>query len=251
MDNKKNLIIGALAVLLLTTSIWGQSESRRRKELQLAKGAGTHQTPASKDFETELKTEAHSRQAAGELETAKKELDVLRKRNAELEVKAAAEGKDGSQQEELAKLQSQIAQQQAVLEQQEQKLASAAKVIEREQERVKQSEAVKAQADEALAKLQGQNAKIQEKQNAASAEAESLRAQVIGLEKMVEERGAAFSAAAKELENCRLNSNILIAKIAEQAKQEQRGCVDGKVTAGDRQDSPVQESSEQTQPVQQ
>lgn len=251
MNNRKNVVIVLLAAVVLWMSVWLEVESGKREELELAKGVGSHQTqPAAKDLEMELRAEATSKQTAAQLEEAKQETEVLRKRNAELEAKAAADGKSGSalKQKESDNLQRQLAQQQAVLEEQEQKLASAAKVIEREQEQAKNFQDAKVKLDEALAKLQnaeGRIAQLQEKQDAAAAEAEALRAQVIGLEKMVEERGAAFAGAAKELENCRLNSTILIAKIAEQSKQEQQGCLAEKVAAREEKGKPAEQPKQQ------
>jgi predicted nucleic acid-binding Zn-ribbon protein len=116
-----------------------------------------------------------------------------------------------------------LTQQQALLEAQEQKLTSAAKVIQQEQLRVKDcQEKLPAQEkmQTEIEELEAANKQLEEERNKILTEAETLHAQVIGLERIVEERSGALDKTSKELENCKLNNDVLIGKIAQQIKPE-------------------------------
>lgn len=152
--------------------------------------------------------------AAAAAETAKKELA------------AACEAKTKAQAGQLAAAQQQLAQQQALLEEQERKLTSAAAVIKQEQQQVndcaaKLADQKKLQAD--LDELEAAAKQLEEERNKILNEAETLRAQVIGLERIVEERTAALEKTIKELESCKINTSVLIAKIAELEKPKKNG----------------------------
>lgn len=131
---------------------------------------------------------------------------------------AAAETAKKEQAGQLAAAQQQLAQQQALLEEQERKLTSAAAVIKQEQQQVKDCAAKLAdqkKLQSELDELEAAAKQLEEERNKILDEAETLRAQVIGLERIVEERTAALEKSVKELESCKINTSVLIAKIAE------------------------------------
>ncbi len=141
---------------------------------------------------------------------------------AELAQKLAALNADRDKAAAAAKAQAdQLAQQQALLEAQEKKLTSAATVIKQEQQQIKDCMAKVADQKKLqieLDELEAGTKQLEEERNKILAEAETLRAQVIGLERIVEERSAAMDKAGKELESCKINTSVLIARIAEQEK---------------------------------
>lgn len=137
---------------------------------------------------------------------------------AQKELAAACEAKTTAQAGQLTAAQQQLAQQQAVLEGQEQKLASAAAVIKQEQQQVKDcagklADQDKLQAD--LDELEAAAKQLEEERNKILDEAETLRAQVIGLERIVEERSTALDKTGKELDSCKVNTSVLIARISD------------------------------------
>jgi len=132
---------------------------------------------------------------------------------------AACDANAKKQAEQMTAAKQQIAQQQAVLEDQEQKLASAAAVIKQEQKQVNDCAAKLADQGKLQAEMEEMEAaakQLEEERNKILDEAETLGAQVIGLERIVEERSAALDKTGKELESCKINTSVLIARIAEQ-----------------------------------
>jgi chromosome segregation ATPase len=253
MQITKNRVIGALVALLLVSAVWGQKLAGQNKQLVRENEALQAQLKSGKDeavscssLKTEISKERDARkQAAEQLNTAQEKLNGLNKEKAAAEKKAAEleaaltalqeekenalkaaetvnnslSAEQGQQQARLEDMERQIAQQQAVLEEQGQKLDSAAKVIEREQQLVKSCSERAAEQERAQDELEAAGQQLEEERNKVLAEAETLRAQVIGLEKIVEERSASLAKADKELENCKLNNEILIGQIS-QVKQE-------------------------------
>jgi chromosome segregation ATPase len=142
--------------------------------------------------------------------------------------KEAALQKQMAQQE--AALQKQVAEQKAILKEQEQKLISAAQIIQNEQKQLKGCQVELGEVRPALEKtkhelkdLEAASQQLEEERDKILAEADTLRAQVIGLEKMVEERNAALDQTGKELENCKINNNVLISQISQQGGVQQGG----------------------------
>lgn len=253
MQITKNRIIGALVALLLISAIWGQKLAgqnrnliRKNEELHAQLKSGKDAAVSCSSLKTEISKERDAKkQAAEQLKTAQEKLNGLNKEKAAAEKKAAEleaaltalqqekenalkaaetvnnslSAEQGQQIARLEELEQQIVQQQAVLEDQGQKLDSAAKVIEQEQQLVKSCSERTAEQDRAQDELEAAGQQLEEERNKVLTEAETLRAQVIGLEKIVEERSASLAKADKELENCKLNNEILIGQIS-QVKQE-------------------------------
>ena len=80
---------------------------------------------------------------------------------------------------------------------------------------------LKALANTQTAKLKAQLALLQKKQAETSTETESLQAQVIGFEKVVEERNANLAEVGSDLQDCKVNTKVLLAKITEQENAQQ------------------------------
>lgn len=226
---------------------------RENEELHAQLESGKEAAASCSSLRTELGKERDAKQqVAAQLDTTQKKLADLNKEKtaaatkaAELEtvladlqkekadaLQAAAAAKNllsaeqkqqiAQQQSKIEELEQQIAQQQTVLEEQGQKLDSAAKVILQEQEQVKSCSERAAELDRVqteLDELEAASQQLEEERNKVLADAETMRAQVIGLEKIVEERSTSLTKSDKELENCKLNNEILIGQIA-QGKQE-------------------------------
>lgn len=226
---------------------------RENEELHAQLKSGKDAAASCSSLRTEIGKEREAKQQSEErLNNAEKKLAVLNQEKTAAETKAAeleavladlqkekadalqaaaaaknslsAEQKQqiAQQQAKMEELEQQIARQQAVLDDQRQKLDSAAKVIEREQQQVKSCGERAAELDRVRAELdelEAASQQLEEERNKVLGEAETLRAQVIGLEKIVEERSASLAKTGKDLENCKLNNEILIGQIA-QGKQE-------------------------------
>jgi chromosome segregation ATPase len=239
----KNSIIGALAVLLIITSLWGQVQTGKRKALEHERMAmqeqvqantvavserNTLQAEVAEQEKAELQMTSQLEETGGELDAIRQENEELKKeiagQDAELNVlKAEKEKSMGVQQEQqgalqrqLEALQAQMKEQQAVIDENESQLTSTAHITQQiaaqGQRHLKELESTQAE----LVEAEGVIRQIQEKQADAAVETESLRAQVIGFEKVVEERNAALAALNSEMEDCRMNTKVLISKIADQ-----------------------------------
>lgn len=232
----KNSIIGALAVLLIITSLWGQVQTGKRKALEHEKMAMQEQVQANTDAVSERNTlqdevaeqEKAELQMTSQLEETGGELDEIRQENEGLKKKIAEQDAElnalkvekeqsmGVQQEQQGALQAQLKEQQAVIDESESQLASTAHITQQiaaqGQRHLKELENTQA----ALVEAEGVIRQIQEEQADAAVETESLRAQVIGFEKVVEERNAALATLNSEMEDCRMNTKVLISKISDQ-----------------------------------
>ncbi len=233
MDDKKNVFIGALIALLLISAVWGQKETGRCRKLAKENRVMHTRLQEADDavqVNSELRAEA-ARQLEARQQTAA-QLDNARKKIEELQSRLAGMAE---QEQALADLKAKKDQALAAVEEakqalaaenaaQEQKLAEAAKMIEEENKRLAACEGKNKDCNQmraAVDELDAANRQLEEERNKVLAEAETLRAQVIGLEKIVEERSATLAKTGKDLENCKLNNEILIGQIAQQqGKQE-------------------------------
>jgi chromosome segregation ATPase len=132
---------------------------------------------------------------------------------------AAAESKANKTKQQAAskpaqpsREQQQLEMAQVMLKKQHDKLQETAAVVKEQQAQLKQAQA---QIQELKNKVAAAD-KTTEEQAKAAAEFESLRAQVIGLGKIVEEKNAALAKTNKELNNWKVNMNVLLARIADQ-----------------------------------
>ncbi len=316
MKGNKNLIIAAVVVLMLITSIWAQNQANRSKEL--AKENAALQTELKK-ADDDVKSAAALRaelerqqdelkQMQGRFDKAQEKLNDLDREKQALAEKAAAqdeavkalqaekehllaaaedmkqssaaaaaqhleaaqkkmddlqklcaEEKSGLRQQmaqEQAALQEQMARQQSMLTEQEQKLTSAVQIIEHEQTQIKGCQGELAEVRPELEKTQRElkdmeaaSQQLEEERDKILADADTLRAQVIGLEKMVEERNAALDQTGKELENCKINNNVLISQISQQGiVQQDADC--SSAAKGKKTGMPLPEQKKVPQPVQ-
>lgn len=204
---------------LLRSDVEREKASKEQAVTQLKNAQSKIEELHKKLAALEAKKGEHEQNAAvlkAEQEQAVSEL------KAELAEKLAALNADRDKANAAAKAQAdQLAQQQALLEAQEKKLTSAATVIKQEQQQVKDCAAKLADQEKLQAEqdeLEAAAKQLEEERNKILAEAETLRAQVIGLERIIEERTAALDKAGKELESCKINTSVLIAKIVEQEK---------------------------------
>jgi DNA repair exonuclease SbcCD ATPase subunit len=101
MDDKKNLFIAALVVLLLISAVWGQKEAGRKKELVRENTALHTQLQEAGDavkISSELQADAARQkearqQTAAQLENARQKIDQLKASSAGLEAKIAEQSK--------------------------------------------------------------------------------------------------------------------------------------------------------------
>ncbi|MCI5119754.1 MAG: hypothetical protein D3908_00880, partial [Candidatus Electrothrix sp. AUS4] len=229
----KNFLIGALIILLLLTSWWGQSKTgtshqltldKEKTEVQLvaaekeiaeARQALEESTTTLSDTEEKLRNaENNAQNLARALAEKKSTIATLEKEKENLldkikelsktldQTKTQQEQIGSEQQEEAQKALATAAEYKEALEKLEQAEVRIAE-LEKEQENLK------IQANARLVQLQQQ-------QEEAATELESLRAQVIGFEKVVEERNAALTEVTSDLEACKVNTKVLLAKITEQ-----------------------------------
>jgi chromosome segregation ATPase len=231
----KNSLIGALIILLLLTSWWGQSETGSNKrltqekkdaEVQLAavetEFANTRQalqekTAALTDAEEKLgKAETKIQRLAKEFSDKKSALTALNKdvkvllekiNELELALKNAKDKLAQTGSEQQQNLQEKNAAHNETLEK-----------LKKAETRIAQLE--KEQA-ELRAQAEAQIAQLLKKQNETSTETESLRAQVIGFEKVVEERNASLAEVDSDLQACKVNTKVLLSKITEQENAQQ------------------------------
>ncbi|CAK8725309.1 hypothetical protein KKHLCK_16390 [Candidatus Electrothrix laxa] len=256
----KNSLIGALIILLLVTSWWGQSETGANKQLtrdkqateaQLAtveaEAADTRQALQEKTAAlaageaklSEAKTtiqllakELSTKKAA--LITLDNEEKVLLKKINDLEQKIkelkrsldnakAQQTQAGSEQQE--NIQKTVAAHKETQTKIKKAEAQIAQLEKKQTELKKQAEARIAQLQKKQNKLKAQAeakiAQLQKKHSAIKTEAESLQAQVIGFEKVVEERSAALTEVSSELNACKVNTKVLLSKITEQENAQQ------------------------------
>ncbi len=231
----KNSLIGALIILLLLTSWWGQSKTGANKELirekkaaetQLAdvetKSANTRQalqekTAALTDAEEKLaKAETRIQRLAKEFSETKSALTALNKDERVLLEKI--------NELELALKNAKDKQKQTGSEQQ-QNLQETNAAHNEALAKLKKAETRIAQLEKEQAELralaEAQIAQLQKQQDETSTETESLRAQVIGFEKVVEERNAALAEVGSDLQACKVNTKVLLSKITEQENAQQ------------------------------
>jgi chromosome segregation ATPase len=253
----KNSLIGALIILLLLTSWWGQSKTGANKQLTRDKEAVEVQlvdaktksadirqalqekTAALTDAEEKLgKAETRIQSLAKEFSEKKsaltalnKDVKVLLKKINELEL-ALKNAKD-KQVQTGSEHQKNVQETNAAHNEALAKLKKAeARIAQLEKELTElkaQAEArmaeLKAQTEARTAKMKAQTeaqiAQLRKKQNEAATENESLRAQVIGFEKVVEERNAALAEVDSDLQSCKVNTKVLLSKITEQENAQQ------------------------------
>ena len=253
----KNSLIGALIILLLLTSWWGQSKTGANKQLTRDKEAVEVQlvdaktksadirqalrekTAALTDAEEKLgKAETRIQSLAKEFSEKKsaltalnKDVKVLLKKINELEL-ALKNAKD-KQVQTGSEHQKNVQETNAAHNEALAKLKKAeARIAQLEKELTElkaQAEArmaeLKAQTEARTAKMkartEAQIAQLRKKQNEAATENESLRAQVIGFEKVVEERNAALAEVDSDLQSCKVNTKVLLSKITEQENAQQ------------------------------
>lgn len=226
-----------------------RAEAARQKEAQ-------QQTAAQLDKARKKIEELHGK-LAGMAEQEQAVADLKAKKDQALaaaeEAKQALAAENAAQQQAA---QEQISQQQIALAEQEQQLAQTAQMIEDEkkqlaacEEKTKDCNQVRAAVDE----LDAANKQLEEERNKVLSEAETLRAQVIGLEKIVEERSSSLAKTGKELENCKLNNEILIGQIAQGKQEPKKGVLPmPKSKAEQQQQAPAApEQKPVQQPVQQ
>jgi len=240
MDDKKNVFIGALIVLLLISAVWGQKETGQRR-LLAKENNSLHARLSEADEAVKIGSELRAevarqkeaqQQTAAQLDKARKKIEELQARLAGMaeQEKALADLKAKKDQaliiveEAKQAAQEHGAQQQATLQAQEQKLAESAQRIEEERQRLASCEEKTKDCNQMRAsfdELDAANRQLEEERNKVLTEAETLRAQVIGLEKIVEERSASLAKTGEALKSCELNREILISQIAQQqGKQE-------------------------------
>ncbi|RWX51848.1 hypothetical protein VU01_10722 [Candidatus Electrothrix marina] len=253
----KNSLIGALIILLLLTSWWGQSKTGANKQLtrdkeavevQLVdaktKSADIHQalqekTAALTDAEEELgKAETKIQRLAKEFSEKKSALTTLNKEERILlekinELELALKNAKDQQAQTGSEHQQNVQETNAAHNEALAKLKKAeARIAQLEKELTElkaQAEArvaeLKARTETRTEKLRAQTeaqiAQLRKKQDEAATETESLRAQVIGFEKVVEERNAALAEVGSDLQSCKLNTKVLLSKITEQENAQQ------------------------------
>ncbi|MDU9050300.1 MAG: hypothetical protein Q3M30_15755 [Candidatus Electrothrix sp. Rat3] len=249
----KNSLIGALIILLLLTSWWGQSETGSNKQLtqekkdaevQLAavetEFANTRQalqekTAALTDAEEKLgKAETKIQRLAKEFSDKKSALTALNKdvkvllekiNELELALKNAKDKLAQTGSEQQQNLQEKNAAHNETLEKLKKAETRIAQLEKEQAELRAQAEAQIAQLEKEQAELRAQAeaqiAQLLKKQNETSTETESLRAQVIGFEKVVEERNASLAEVDSDLQACKVNTKVLLSKITEQENAQQ------------------------------
>ncbi|WP_339134419.1 MAG: hypothetical protein WGN25_15325 [Candidatus Electrothrix sp. GW3-4] len=230
----KNSLIGALIILLLLTSWWGQSQTGANKQLRKdkeaaeallateeAKAANTRQalqekTAALSNAEEKLNKKEQNIQRLGKelstqkaaLATFEKEEKILLKKIKELDFslnKARTQQEQaGSQQQNLQEFPNSHQETLVKLEKAQAQVAQ----LEKEQAELK-------------TETEARIAQLQKKEGEAATEVESLSAQVIGFEKVVEERNAALAELGSELDACKVNTKVLLSKISEQENAQQ------------------------------
>ena len=209
----------------VTVSAELRAELERQKDaLKQAQNRLSNAQNKIDELEAEKKTFAEKITAQGEAVQAAEELKQSSTAEATQklqDMQAQLESLQSQCSEEKAGLEQQLAQQQTALEEQEQKLTAAAQIIENEQKQLKgckEEIADSQQTQAALRDAEAANQQLEEERDKVLADTETLRAQVIGLEKMVEERNADLKQTRNELDNCKINNDVLIAQIS------QKGC---------------------------
>ena len=249
----KNSLIGALIILLLLTSWWGQSETGANKQLTREKKAAEVQLAAVETESADIRQALQEKTAAltdaeEKLSMADTQIQSLAKKFSEKKAALTALNKeervllDKINELEFALKNAKDQQAQAGSEQQQNiqetvtsrnealtKLKKAEARIAQLEKKLSELKArtanLKAQAEKKQAELKAQAeariAQLWKKQNEATTEAESLQAQVIGFEKVVEERNAALAEIGNELHDCKVNTKVLLSKITEQENTQQ------------------------------
>ncbi len=130
--------------------------------------------------------------------------------------KAAAQAKKAATQAKtpvpISKEQQQLEMAQGMLKKQHAKLQKTVAFVKKQQGQLQQAQG----QIQGLQKKIAAAEKAAEKQAQVAAEFESLRAQVIGLGKIVEEKNTALAKTNKELNNWKVNMNVLLGRIADQ-----------------------------------
>lgn len=231
----KSSLIGALIILLLLTSWWGQSATGTNKQLiQEKKDAETQlaavetesanirqalqeKTTALTDAEEKLaKAETTIQRLAKEFSEKKSALTALNKDVRVLldkinELELALKNAKAKQVQTGSKHEQNVQETHAAYNEALAKLKKAeARIAQLEKEQT-----------ELRAQAEAQIAQLQKKQNETSTETESLRAQVIGFEKVVEERNANLAEVGSDLQACKVNTKVLLSKITEQENAQQ------------------------------
>ncbi|WPD24095.1 MAG: hypothetical protein SD837_05950 [Candidatus Electrothrix scaldis] len=267
----KNSLIGALIVLLLLTSWWGQSKTGTSRQLAMDKEVAEVQLAS-------IEAEAiEARQAQQENEVALKETKKRLKQAQENSDKLAKsfsheQAKTTTLKMEKEGLQKKISELESALEQAkiqqkqtdsaQQDMQKIAAERDKTQTTLKEAQKKLKEAESQIAQLQQQQKNIQmeassqlvqlqQQQEEAATELESLRAQVIGFEKVVEERNAALTEVNSDLDACEVNTKVLLGKITEQEdtqlgmEEQMRNIVENLSKDAAQEESPAPEQEEQ------
>jgi chromosome segregation ATPase len=235
----KNLVIGVLAAMLVLGSLWGQVGNKSKKLLKKEKEAvvaqlSQVQAEAAKEHDAFLAKTANLQKTLQvkdqQLAKARHELVGLRKSNKAFEAQVserdaaviALTREKHKQVRQIKKMKKFLAKGTDSAQQQidalQQQLAAVASVDKGELLGTEELQAKLAKAEAAVMDLQEKLAiaEAAADQSKILREYESTRAQVIGLEKIIEEKNATIEETSKELDNWKVNMDVLLSRITEQ-----------------------------------
>lgn len=231
----KNLVIGILAAMLVLGSLWGQVGNKSKKVLKKEKEAvvaqlSQVQAEAAKGHDAFLaktaKLEKTLQVKDQQLAKARHELVGLRKSNKGFEAQVSERdaavialtrekhklvGQIKKMKKSLAMATKAATETKAVKQGIHTSVEQAAQVTEELQAKLEKAEAAVMDLNEKLA-----IAEAAKDQSKILREYESTRAQVIGLEKIIEEKNATIEETSKELDNWKVNMDVLLSRITEQ-----------------------------------